>query len=172
MHILGAIALMGGTIFMRFALRPAIIQMQPEARAALHDEVRRRWSKVVMLATLFLLASGLTNLATTGRFNFDPVLGMPKGYQMLVGIKFLLALPIFFIAAAFLGRSNMAKRMQQNAEFWMNINLALALVMVLMGGYLRFVTREPKASQTRVTAAVAQLDENASKKLPFPAPTE
>jgi uncharacterized membrane protein len=31
MHILGAIALMGGTIFMRFALRPVVVTLQPEA---------------------------------------------------------------------------------------------------------------------------------------------
>src|SRR3954454_22919011 len=55
MHILGAIALMGGTIFMRFALRPVVVQLQPEVKAALHEEVRRRWSKLVMLATLLLL---------------------------------------------------------------------------------------------------------------------
>src|SRR6478672_7391844 len=92
MHILGAIALMGCTIFMRFALRPVVVQLPAETKANLHEEVRRRWARFVMLATALILASGLLNLIMTGRFVFDPVLGMPKGYQMLVGIKFLLAL--------------------------------------------------------------------------------
>src|SRR6266576_6065377 len=90
MHILGAIALMGGTIFMRFALRPVVVQLPTETKATLHEEVRRRWSLFVMLATILILVSGLTNLMLTGRYVYEPVLGMAKGYQMLVGFKFLL----------------------------------------------------------------------------------
>src|SRR5258705_4754295 len=105
MHILGAIMLMGGTIFMRFALRPVVVQMQPEAKANLHEEVRRRWAKFVMLATLLLLVSGITNLALAARYEYEPVFGMPKGYHIVVGIKFLLALPIFFIALILMGRT-------------------------------------------------------------------
>src|SRR3954470_13866005 len=109
MHVLGAIALMGGTIFMRFALRPVVVQLPAETKATLHEEVRRRWARFVMLATLLILVSGLTNLMLTGRSVYEPVFGMAKGYQMLVGIKFLLALPIFFIAAILTGRSSLAK---------------------------------------------------------------
>src|SRR3954470_2708025 len=99
MHVLGAIALMGGTIFMRFALRPVVVQLPAETKATLHEEVRRRWARFVMLATALILISGVTNLILAGRFDFPRILGMDKGYQMLVGIKFILALPIFFIAA-------------------------------------------------------------------------
>jgi len=185
-HILGAIALMGGAIFMRFALRPVIVGLPPETKATLHEQVRARWSKFVMLASALLLISGITNLALAGRYNFGPVLGMEKGgYHMLVGLKFLLALPIFFIAALMTGRSSLGKRIQANAELWMNVNLILALTMVLIGGYLRFVPRTPKTqtpahavlhkpeAQARGSAAAlfatptTPLPENATKKLPF-----
>jgi hypothetical protein len=172
MHILGAIALMGGTIFMRFALRPVVVGMPPEARAAFHEQVRSRWAKVVMLATLLILVSGITNLAMAGQNVYKPIFGMEKGYHMLVGVKFLLSLPIFFIATALMGRSNLGKRMQANAEFWMNLNLTLALVMVLMGGFLKFVHRQPKASFMRAAAVVLPADQNASKELPFLAAAE
>jgi uncharacterized membrane protein len=167
MHILGAITLMGGTIFMRFALRPVVVQMPPDARATLHEEVRRRWAKFVMVATLLLLVSGIANLALAGRNEYEPVLGMPKGYHMVVGIKLLLALPIFFIAAILMGRTSLAKRMQASAEMWMNLNLTLALVMVLIGGGLRFVKREPKPPRATQTTAIAADVQNASQKLPF-----
>src|SRR3954470_16640630 len=88
MHILGAIALMGGTIFMRFALRPVVVQLPPETKATVHEQVRSRWSKFVMLASALLLVSGITNLALAGRFDFEPVPGMAKGYHMFVGVKF------------------------------------------------------------------------------------
>ncbi len=157
MHILGAIALMGGTIFMRFALRPVVVQLPPDVKASVHEQVRSRWSKFVMLATLLILVSGIANLALASRYTFtDKPFGM--SYHMLVGIKFLLALPIFFIAALMTGRTNLAKRIQSNAEFWMNLNLTLALVMVLMGGLLKFVKRDLKASANAPAAVVARFD--------------
>ncbi len=185
-HILGAITLMGGTIFMRFALRPVVVGLPPESKAIIHEQVRSRWSKFVMLASALLLISGLTSLALAGRYSFGPVLGMEKGgYHMLVGVKFLLALPIFFIAALMTGRSSLAKRIQANVELWMNVNLALALTMVLIGGYLKFVPRAPKTqppapavlhkpeAQARgpgaglVSTPIGFPSENATKKLPF-----
>src|SRR6476660_9455487 len=159
MHILGAIALMGGTIFMRFALRPVVVGLPPETKATVHEQVRSRWAKFVMLATLLILLSGVTNLALAGRYEYEPIFGMPKGYHMLVGVKFLLALPIFFIAALLTGRSNTAKKAQSNAEFWMNLNLTLALVMVLMGGLLKFVVRKPKAESRPQASISAPADE-------------
>jgi len=156
MHILGAIALMGGTIFMRFALRPVVVQLPPDVKASVHEQVRSRWAKFVMLATLLILVSGIANLALASRYTFEKPFGM--SYHMLVGIKFLLALPIFFIAALMTGRTNLAKRLQTNAEFWMNLNLTLALVMVLMGGLLKFVNRTPKASANVPAAVMARFD--------------
>jgi uncharacterized membrane protein len=166
-HILGAITLMGGTIFMRFALRPVAVGLQPDARAAIHEQVRRRWAKFVMLASALLLISGITNLALAGRYDFEPVVGMSKGYHMVVGLKFLLALPIFFLAALMTGRSSLAHRVQDNAGLWINVNLALALLMVLIGGALKFVQRQPKPSIVAQAPVGRLLDENATKKLPF-----
>ena len=71
-----------------------------------------------------------------------------------------------------MGRTDMAKRMQANAEFWMNLNLRLALLMVLMGGMLRFVGRRLKEPTPVQTAIVLPLEENATKKLPFRAAGE
>jgi uncharacterized membrane protein len=172
MHILGAIALMGGTIFMRFALRPVVVGLPPETRTALHEQVRGRWSKFVMFASALLLISGITNLALAGKYDFQPIAGMAKGYHMVVGVKFLLALPIFFIAALMTGRSSLAKKVQANAELWMNVNLTLALVMVLIGGYLKFVGRTPKTQAAGETAAITRPHEIATKKLPFSAKAE
>src|SRR5262245_42354391 len=152
MHILGAITLMGGTIFMRLALLPIVQEMEPAAKADFHQRVRSRWAKFVGMAAGLLLVSGVINLAMAGRYQFEPVLGIAKGYHMIVGIKFLLALPIFFIASMLMGRSQAAQRFQGQARFWMNVNLALALSMVLIGGALRFVPRQLKSQGTAATA--------------------
>jgi hypothetical protein len=54
----------------------------------------------------------------------------------------------------------------------MNLNLTLALVMVLMGGLLKFVVRKPKAEIRPQAAISTPADENATQKLPFLAPAE
>ena len=54
----------------------------------------------------------------------------------------------------------------------MNINLSLALIMVLIGGLLKFVHRTPKTEKPFTAAVVVQIDTIASKKLPFRAASE
>ena len=57
LHILGAITLMGGTIFMRFALAPTVAGFDGGTKATLHEQVRSRWAKFVMLSALLLLTA-------------------------------------------------------------------------------------------------------------------
>jgi putative copper export protein len=168
MHILGAIMLMGGTIFMRFGLAPVVAGLDAKTKADLHERVRSRWSKFVMLASALLLVSGLINLILASQYKFDPVFGL--SYNMVVGIKFLLAIPIFVFASFLAGRSATAKKFQANAVTWMNVNLALALVMVLIGGALKFVKREPKRPQNAAVSVPAHTI--ASQTLSFERPRE
>jgi uncharacterized membrane protein len=156
MHILGAIALMGGAIFMRFALLPSAAELTDGTRKELHEKVRARWSKLVMISAALLLISGIANLGLAARYEF----GGFVSYNMLGGIKLLLALPIFFFASLLAGRTATAQKFQANAKLWMNVNLALALVMVLLGGLMRFIPRDLKtADETTVRAAArAELD--------------
>src|SRR5437773_10951702 len=90
MHILGAIALMGGTIFMRLALAPVVAGMEPTAKADFHEKFRRRWAKFVALAAALLLISGVTKLALAAarRYQLQPMMGMQKGYLWPVEMKF------------------------------------------------------------------------------------
>jgi len=168
MHILGAIILMGGTIFMRFALAQVVAGLDAKTKTVLHEQVRSRWSKFVMLASGLLLVSGLINLMLASQYKFDPVFGL--SYNMVVGIKFLLAIPIFVFASFLAGRSATAKKFQANAVTWMNVNLALALVMVLIGGALKFVKREPKRPDNAAVSVPAR--SIASQTLSFERPRE
>jgi uncharacterized membrane protein len=156
-HILSAITLMGGTIFAYFAAIPGLAELPEEQRAKAHAAIRSRWNKFVMLATLLLLVSGLATMLLVPR-NYE--LGdMKVAYSIWTGIKFLLALPIFFFAALLTGRSSLAQKIQANAKTFMALNLVLALSMVLIGGALRFIERTPK-DQTPLKPATgsAQLD--------------
>jgi uncharacterized membrane protein len=145
LHILSAIALMGGTIFAYFAVAPSLGELSGTDSAKFHAALRTRWSKFVMIATGLLLVTGIANMLIYPMY-FD--LGDMRGqYSMWTGIKFLLALPIFFFAALLTGRSSLAQKIQANARTYLAINLLLALSMVLIGGALRFVDRHPKEDQ-------------------------
>ena len=95
-HILAAITAVGGTIFMRMALVPSVPVLSEEQRKLLHEQVRSRWVKFVMGAILFLLLSGFYNFFRRINVGFDA--DYKRLYNMLFGIKFLLALVIFFVA--------------------------------------------------------------------------
>jgi uncharacterized membrane protein len=161
MHILGAIALMGGTIFMRFALVPSSGEIDDETRRQLQERVRSRWSKVVMISAALLLISGIANLGLAARYNFNGFVN----YNMLAGIKFILALPIFYFASVLSGRSATAQKFQANANFWLNLNLVLALLMVLIGGLLRFTPRtlKDRAADQTPPAVSATVDLSSSE---------
>ena len=151
-HILGAITLMGGTIFAVFAALPGLAELPEDQRAKAHAAIRSRWNKFVMLATLLLLVSGLaTMLLVPGNFQLGRENEFKSAYNIWTGVKFLLALPIFFFAALLTGRSSLAQKIQANARTFMALNLALALAMVLIGGALRFIQRTPKADEPKLS---------------------
>ncbi len=149
-HLVAAITAVGGTIFMRFALLPSVSGLNDEQQNSLHDAVRRRWSKLVMLSIAFLLISGLTNYVILLR---DSKSGTPEWdawrqsynglYQAVFGIKFTVAMGIFFITSALAGRGEATKKFRQDARWWLNVNIALALLVVALSGVLRLTHTGP-----------------------------
>lgn len=130
LHILPAIMLMGGTLFMRFSFVPAA------AESSVSDEyresVRRRWAKLVAASVLFLLLSGLYNSYVKAMgFKLDGI------YNGLLLVKILLALAVFYLASVLSGRSKTAQKFRERETHWLNILCGLMLAIVLIGGYLK-----------------------------------
>ncbi|MDX1961498.1 MAG: hypothetical protein SFX18_00005, partial [Pirellulales bacterium] len=69
-------------------------------------------------------------------------------YHSLFGLKFLLALGIFFIASALAGRSAGLQKIRDQAPFWLNVNLALILAVVVISGLLRQTHIGPSPTAT------------------------
>lgn len=161
LHILSAITLMGGTIFMRFGLHPALAAIPGETQAALKAAVRSQWAKWVMASSGFLLISGLVNTVITIKTFTYP----GTSYHMLIGVKMLLALVIFFIASTLVGRSKNAEKFRESAVMWLNVNLVLAVIVVMIGGYLRLAPRVLKAETPEKPAARAPAEPNSTNYL-------
>lgn len=149
LHIIAAVTLMGGAIFHRFALLPAAQTLSPEAHDQLRGQLRPLWAKLVMMSISMLLVSGLTAFVNNVVvYQFDKTQTLGKLYHMLFGVKFMLALVVFFLASLLSGKSEAAEKVRANAKFWLNVNLTLATVIIVLGGMMRFADRAPKATIT------------------------
>ena len=132
LHVIPAMILMGGTIFLRCSLVPAAAAV--DNSDDLREAVRKRWARLVMLSVLFLLISGLYNFHQKAvNFKMD---GM---YLALLGIKILLALGVFYLVAVVSGRSNTAKRFREKEIFWLNVLVAMMVAIVCIAGYFKVV---------------------------------
>jgi len=155
-HIMAAIALVGGALFQRLALLGPSSELPEETRQRLSDAIRRRWSKVVMLAILILLATGLANAILTMtpfRMAFQKdfsELNIPRpGYDILLGVKILLALVIFFITSALSGRGRATAGMRAKAAGWLSFNLLLAVILVAISGVMRSFHTGPNINKVK-----------------------
>ncbi len=85
LHIVAAIAWLGGVSFMLFALRPAATALlAPPQRLPLIAQVLRRFFGLVWLAIAVLLVTGLAMLLAVGMKN------APLGWHLMLGIGLLM----------------------------------------------------------------------------------
>jgi len=141
-HILAAIVAMGGLFFARFALVPALSEIDASTRDRIHDAIRRRWLPWVIGAITVLLASGLVNfLLFNGRVKAE---GWADGqwmrqtsYHALFGAKFLLAMVAFYFASGLVGRGEGTQWIRNDRAKWLSVTLGLTLAVVLLSGWMR-----------------------------------
>lgn len=143
-HILAAITALGGLIFSRFALLPAIEDLDEDSRRRVHDGIRRSWMKWVMGSIAILLLTGLANyLLILNRANTEAWGGNGRmwmkahGYHAFMGAKILFAFALFYLASALIGRGEATQWARDDRKKWLTITLGLGLAVVILSGYLR-----------------------------------
>jgi hypothetical protein len=141
-HVLAAIIAMGGLIFARFALLPALSDFDSDTRERIHDAIRRRWLPWVIGAITVLLASGLANflLFNTRVRTEEWAEGMwmrQHSYHALFGAKFLLAMVAFYFASALVGRGAGTQWVRDDRAKWLSVTLGLTLAVVMLSGWMR-----------------------------------
>lgn len=133
LHIMAVVIAIGGAAYVRLALGPAIKDaLEPDAGAKLRGAIRSRWAKIVHGCILVLLATGFTNfyfLAIKPHVESIP-------YHALFGPKLLLAMVIFFIATALVGRAPGLDKMRASSSKWLSILLMLAVIVIFLSGLL------------------------------------
>lgn len=132
LHILSAIALLGGSIFSLFVLMPAARELSEPEHDKLRAGVLSRWKKFVH--------GGIALLLLTGFYNYMNAIPTHRGiklYHPLIGTKILLAFVIFLLASLLVGRTSAATAMRKNAKFWVGVIVLLGVTIVLISGYAK-----------------------------------
>jgi len=142
-HVLAAITALGGLLFARFAVVPAADELERETADRLHAGIRRRWLPWVIAAITLLLASGLTNyVLMIRRVKAAPeVWGADwmreTGYHALFGVKFLLAMGVFYLASGLVGRGAGTQWIRDARRQWLSVTVGLGVAIVLISGWMR-----------------------------------
>lgn len=135
LHVLAAIFLFGGTLFLFAVLTPSAKELPESEHEALKERVMKKWRAYVGMAIGALIFTGFYNYL---------VVAMPehnaagdKKYHMFMGIKILIAFVVFFFASVLPGRAKAFEKMRQNSRMWSIVTIVLATVVVGIAGFLR-----------------------------------
>ena len=131
-HVLTAITLVGGSLFSLWVLLPSVAKLDEGSRAGLIEGISSRWRRFVHGGVALFLISGF--------YNYFRAMPLHKGdglYHMLVGTKMVLALGVFFIAAALVGRSPRLAGIRENRRWWLTILVSLSVLIVAFSSFLK-----------------------------------
>ncbi len=150
-HVLTAITLVGGSIFTLLVLMPSAKELSDEAHKQLAAAINGRWKRFVHTGILLFLVSGL--------YNYVRAIPNHRGdglYHALIGTKMLLALGIFFLASALVGRSEKLAGIRANRAKWVKVLVLLAVIVVSISGFVKVRGSLDSASRATDSIEAAQ----------------
>ncbi len=148
-HILAAMAAIGGAMFALVALLPSMHKtLDEEPRRSLKEAIHSRWAKVVHASIGLLFITGIVNFMLVAM----PPKVDPMPYHGIFGLKFLVAMGVFFIASALAGKSPGLAKMRQAGHRWLTILLLLGVTIVFLSGLLVQVRHASDINRAQVVA--------------------
>src|SRR5580658_9342348 len=127
-HIASVVTLIGGFIYARFVLAPALSSAAPAEKSRLAAAAQSAFRPLLFTVIATVLISGIYNYATKGSY--------PPAYHMWMGIKLLLVLHILASAILYSVRqSNEAKRKRTELSIVIS-----GLIVIGIADYLRYLS--------------------------------
>jgi uncharacterized membrane protein len=127
-HVASVVTLIGGFIYVRFVLAPALASLPAGEGEAVGSKVVSGFRPLLIAVVVAVLGSGMYNYATKGSY--------PPGYHMWMGIKLLLVLHIAASAMIYaLRESGQAKRNRTALSIVIS-----GLVVIGIADYLRYLS--------------------------------
>ncbi len=130
LHLVAAIVGLGGMWFLRGVLLPfgSLETNLPQVGRA----VLRRWAVTLHACLLVLVVSGIYNSITQLQHHR----GQPTYLSIWIA-KVILALVLFFLAAAVTGSNPLLERLRRQRKQWLTLCLLLGGVIVLLSNMLK-----------------------------------
>ena len=134
-HILPAVILVGGSIFMQTTLIPAL--KDSDDANDVKGKIKRTWAKVIMICAGIIIISGFYNayIAFKGDPKPTPV------YHAAFTAKLILVGIVFYVSSLLSGRSEVAIKFQEQEAKWGKINMMAAILVVLFAGLMNVAPR-------------------------------
>ena len=127
-HIASVVTLIGGFIYARFVLAPALASLPTSERELAGSKTVSSFRPLLIAVVVAALGSGVYNYATKASY--------PPTYHIWMGIKLLLALHIFASAILYSVRESAEAKRNRNA---LSISIS-GLIVIAIAGYLRFLS--------------------------------
>lgn len=126
LHVLAIVVWVGGMVFAHFFLRPAVARLEPPVRLRLMHEVLGRFFRVVLVASLLTLASGVWMLGRVAR----QVVQSGGSFQMPLAWTVMAVLGVAMVAIFLHIRFALYRRLDRAvaAEQWAAGGQALAQI--------------------------------------------
>ena len=143
LHISGACILVGSPIFMRLFIWPAMNDLEGSARGTFVDHMNKSWRKFLGVVILTQIVSGVYWLLVVVDMPREPAI-----YQVLLTVKLMAALALFFLLSVLAGRAKAFELFRIQARKWLTICMLLGLLIVVCAGAMWLV---PLKAQTLPT---------------------
>jgi len=127
-HVISVIALLGGFVYARLVLAPALASLPGAERRAFGDRAAARFRPLLITVVFTILGSGLYNYLTKSSY--------PPGYHMWMGIKLLLVLHVLATALLYAGAGGDEAKRNRRATGIIISGMAI----VLISGWLRYLS--------------------------------
>ena len=123
LHFASFVILIGGILYGRLVLTPALAALSPDAGEALGSRTAAAFRPLVLTSVSCLIVSGFYNIIT------NP--GHSPKYHMLLGVKLMLVLHIFAVAYLITQPSNPRRSRQMSGA------IVSGLIVIAIAAYLR-----------------------------------
>ena len=134
MHITSVVVLIGGVLYARFVIAPALASLPSQEQETLGAAMAARYRSLLYLAILLLTGTGIYNIFMN--------LGRGPLYQALLGIKMLLVLHVFAVGILIVKPRN-PKRSRQMTGLVISGLTIIAISAVLRQLHQYYITLQP-----------------------------
>jgi uncharacterized membrane protein len=128
LHIISVITLLGGMIYARYVLAPALTGLPEGEKNNILARSAENFRSLILVTVFIILLSGLYNLFTKPN--------IPAGYHMWFGIKILFVLHIFAVSFL-LARSSVSEEKRNRL---MTGVVASGILVTILSAWLRYMT--------------------------------